>query len=138
MSLRSGAERPLMTRPLDSSSSRRRLTPAGIALLYAAFSIVWIVLSGALLILPIDDPVLRGRIEVGTGLWFIAVTSGLLYLLIKQRQNAPSGFVEVVGSAGLKELPHAKLHLSLIHIWSWLRFNARFALSWITVFTAYR
>ena len=114
MSLRSGAERPLMTRPLDSSSSRRRLTPAGIALLYAAFSIVWIVLSGALLILPIDDPVLRGRIEVGTGLWFIAVTSGLLYLLIKQRQNAPSGFVEVVGSAGLKELPHAKLHWRIL------------------------
>ena len=59
-----------------------RLTPAGITLLYAALAALWIVLSGYLLTLSITDPLLQGRIELAKGLAFVAVTSGLLYLLL--------------------------------------------------------
>ncbi len=59
-----------------------RLTPAGITLLYAALSALWIVLSGYLLTLIVADPLLQSRIELAKGLAFVAVTSGLLYLLL--------------------------------------------------------
>ncbi len=57
-------------------------TPAGLALLYAALTALWIVLSGYLLTHSVDDPLLRSRIEVAKGLAFVAVTSVLLYLLL--------------------------------------------------------
>jgi len=59
-----------------------RLTPAGITLLYAALAALWIVLSGYLLTLTVTDPLLQSRIELAKGLAFVAVTSGLLYLLL--------------------------------------------------------
>ena len=61
----------------------RRLTHAGLALSYAAFAAVWIIVSGYLL--TVADPVLWGRIELAKGLVFVAVTSFLLYLLIRTR-----------------------------------------------------
>jgi len=60
-----------------------RLTPAGIALLYAVFAAVWIVASGYLLTLTVSDPLLHSRIELIKGLVFVAVTGMLLYLLLK-------------------------------------------------------
>ncbi len=69
-----------MTQPL---SRIWRLTPAGLAALYAAFAALWILASGALLTLKIEDPVWRERVELGKGLLFVAVTSGLLYLLLR-------------------------------------------------------
>lgn len=54
-----------------------------IALTYAAFAALWIVLSATLLDLAVDDPVLQGRIELFKGLAFVAVTSGLLYILLR-------------------------------------------------------
>ena len=60
-----------------------RPTPAGIALLYAAFAAVWIVASGKLLTFVVDDALLQSRIELAKGLAFVAVTGGLLYLLLK-------------------------------------------------------
>ncbi|MDP4027918.1 MAG: PAS domain S-box protein [Gallionella sp.] len=60
-----------------------RLTPAGVALLYAAFAAVWIAASGYLLTLAISDPLLHSRIELIKGLVFVAVTGMLLYLLLK-------------------------------------------------------
>lgn len=60
-----------------------RLTPAGIALVYAAFAALWIVASGYLLTLTVNDPLLQSRLELVKGLVFVAVTSGLLYLLLK-------------------------------------------------------
>jgi PAS domain S-box-containing protein len=60
-----------------------RNTPLGVSLLYAVFAAVWIVLSGYLLTITVADPVLQNRIELAKGLAFVAVTSGVLYLLLK-------------------------------------------------------
>ncbi len=57
-------------------------TPAGIALLYAAVATLWIALSGYLLTHTVDNPLLQSHIELAKGLAFVAVTSGLLYLLL--------------------------------------------------------
>lgn len=73
-----------MNQPLESSSTNRRLTPARAALLYAALAALWILVSGAVLTLSVDDPVMQGRIELAKGLLFVLVTSGLLYFLLKQ------------------------------------------------------
>jgi diguanylate cyclase (GGDEF)-like protein/PAS domain S-box-containing protein len=61
----------------------KRLTPFGVALLYAAFAALWIIASGLLLTFSVADPLLQGRIELAKGLLFVTVTSGLLYLLLK-------------------------------------------------------
>ncbi|MBK8401351.1 MAG: EAL domain-containing protein [Propionivibrio sp.] len=80
-----------MNQPLKPTSTRRRLSPGRIALLYAAFAALWIVVSGALLKLSVDDPVVQGRIELGKGLLFVLATSVLLYFLLKQwREPLPS------------------------------------------------
>ncbi|MGA7594285.1 MAG: PAS domain S-box protein [Gallionella sp.] len=60
-----------------------QLTPAGIALLYAVLAALWIILSGYLLTFTVSDALLQSRIELAKGLAFVAVTSGLLYLLLK-------------------------------------------------------
>lgn len=62
----------------------RLLTPGGVAVLYALFSLLWISASGLLLTLSIADPVIQGRVELGKGLLFVVVTSTLLYLLLKR------------------------------------------------------
>ena len=72
---------------MNSKSFRNRLksvrnTPAGIALFYAALAALWIVLSGYLVTFTVADPLLQSRIELAKGLAFVAVTSGLLYLLL--------------------------------------------------------
>lgn len=54
-----------------------------IALLYAAFAALWIIASGNLLTFAVDDATLQGHIEQAKGLAFVAVTSSLLYLLLK-------------------------------------------------------
>jgi diguanylate cyclase (GGDEF)-like protein/PAS domain S-box-containing protein len=75
-----------------------RLTPARLALLYAAFAALWIAASDALLTLNIDDAVLRGRIELGKGLLFVAVTTSLLYLLLKHwREPVPASAAPPLG-----------------------------------------
>jgi len=60
-----------------------RRSPAGIVLIYAVFAALWIVASGTLLTFTVTDPLLQSRIELAKGLAFVAVTSGLLYLLLK-------------------------------------------------------
>ncbi|MBK7325096.1 MAG: cache domain-containing protein [Propionivibrio sp.] len=85
-----------MNQPLESSSADRRLTPARAALLYAALALLGVLVSGAVLTLSVDDPVMQGRIELAKGLLFVLVTSILLYFLLKQWRdpvpvpNAPS------------------------------------------------
>ena len=59
-----------------------RLTRVGIPLFYALCAALWVIVSGYLLATGVDDPVLQGRIEIGKGLLFVAVTSVLLYLLL--------------------------------------------------------
>ena len=90
-----------MNRPPDIARIWR-LTPAGLALLYAAFAALWIAASGALLTLNVDDAVLRGRIELGKGLLFVVVSSSLLYLLLRYwREPAPVGAPASVSREGL-------------------------------------
>jgi len=79
-----------MKQPVDPQHERRRLTPAGIALLYAAFAALWIAASGALLNLSVDDPVLQARIEIAKGLLFVAVTSSLLYMVLREWRSSVS------------------------------------------------
>ncbi len=66
----------------DPSPTRAPIGPARIALLYAIAAALWIVLSGTLLSFAVADPALRDSLEVAKGLAFVAVTSGLLYLLL--------------------------------------------------------
>ena len=73
-----------MTQPVDPQRDKRRLTPIGVSLLYAVFAALWITVSGALLNMSVDDPVLQGRIEIAKGLLFVAVTSALLYVVLRE------------------------------------------------------
>ncbi len=59
-------------------------TPAGVAMFYAVFAALWIVLSGYLLTYTVSDPLIQSRLEVGKGLAFVTVTSVLLYLLLNR------------------------------------------------------
>ena len=62
---------------------RHRLTPSGIALLYAGFAALWITASDGLLNLLNGDQTLLVWMNVIKGLAFVAVTAGLLYLLLQ-------------------------------------------------------
>ena len=62
----------------------RRLSPAGVALIYAGFAGMWIVASGYLLTLSIADTFLLAIFELSKGLMFVVVTSVLLYKLLKE------------------------------------------------------
>ncbi|MCC8993352.1 MAG: hypothetical protein LM550_06625, partial [Candidatus Contendobacter sp.] len=62
---------------------RHRLTPGRIALLYAGFAALWIIVSDGLLNLASDNPALLGWISVIKGLVFVTVTTGLLYFLLQ-------------------------------------------------------
>ena len=61
----------------------RRLTPGGIVLRYAVLATAWIAVSSLLVSGTVADPALRGMVEVGKGLLFVAVTSGFLFLLLR-------------------------------------------------------
>ncbi len=69
---------------LDLPPGPRRFSPSRVAILYAAFAALWIISSGTLLTLSVDDPIWQGRLELGKGLLFVLVTSSLLYLLLRQ------------------------------------------------------
>lgn len=62
----------------------KRLTPATVVLLYVVFAALWVVTSGYILTLAIHDQVLLKRIELTKGLVFVAITGGLLYLLLRE------------------------------------------------------
>jgi diguanylate cyclase (GGDEF)-like protein/PAS domain S-box-containing protein len=52
---------------------------------------LWIVASSYLLTFAVDDALLHNRIEIAKGLAFVAVTGGLLYLLLKGWQRSLNG-----------------------------------------------
>jgi len=58
-----------------------------IVLLYAAFATLWIVAFGYLISLTFDDPVLRSRAYLIKELILVAVSSALLYLLLKFQRD---------------------------------------------------
>ena len=72
-----------MHESLSANRPANRLTSARVTLLYAVFAALWIVASGHLLNLATADPVLLARFELAKGLAFVAVTSILLYLLLR-------------------------------------------------------
>ena len=61
----------------------KRLTPAKISLLYAAFAGLWIFASDKLLALAVREPDLILRISTGKGIVFVIVTTIMLYLLMQ-------------------------------------------------------
>ncbi|SBT08358.1 PAS domain S-box/diguanylate cyclase (GGDEF) domain-containing protein [Candidatus Propionivibrio aalborgensis] len=85
-----------MNQPLKPSSTTRRLTPARVAILYAALALFGVMVFGTLLTYGFDDPVMQGRIELAKDMLFVLVTSILFFFLLKQWrdpipvQNAPS------------------------------------------------
>jgi len=72
--------------PPTVRASKRRPTPAGIVLLYALFAAMWIAASDRVLGFLFTDPVQFERVSTLKGMFFIAVTSLLLYLLIRRWQ----------------------------------------------------
>jgi len=97
-----------MTLPVSPSAPRSsRLSPAGIALIYAIFAALWIVTSGYLLTITVGDPLLQSRIEMAKGLAFVVVTSVLLYLLLRRWHAALANSLaqsnRAVGELKLKE-----------------------------------
>lgn len=67
----------------SSAFSKKRLGPARIACIYAGFSALWILASGAFLQIAVSDLQMQGYIELAKGMLFVAVTSLLLYFLLK-------------------------------------------------------
>ena len=65
------------------ASFSRLLSPGSVALLYAALAMIWILASGSLLTMSVDDPLLQGRIEMLKGGTFVLVTSALLYSILR-------------------------------------------------------
>ena len=61
----------------------KRLTPSRLVWIYGALAALWILVSDSLLILVFPDETIQGWIELTKGLLFVAVTSGLLYLLLR-------------------------------------------------------
>jgi len=76
-----------MTRPGGMDPMRPRLTPLGIAGIYALVGSAWILTSDYLLGLALRDPDLLVRLSIAKGLFYIAATTLLLYLLVR-RNNA--------------------------------------------------
>jgi len=63
----------------------KRMSPARIALLYAAFASLWIFASDQLLILAIPDQYWRALIGSSKGILFVVITASLLFLLLRSR-----------------------------------------------------
>lgn len=61
----------------------KQLTYFKITFIYAVFATLWIILSDQLLIMAVDDIALLVHIERVKGLFFVAVTTLLLYFLLK-------------------------------------------------------
>lgn len=59
-----------------------------LVLLYATFSALWLIAFGYLISLTFDDPVLRSHASLIKELILVAVSSGLLYLLLKFQRDA--------------------------------------------------
>ena len=89
-----------MNERVNQGSGGRLFSPGSVALLYAALAVVWILASGAVLTMGVSDPVLQQRIELGKGLLFVLVTSGVLYAILRQWQKkaSPAGDLAADGA----------------------------------------
>ncbi len=91
-----------MNLPPTRVSLSRLLSPGSVALLYAALAMIWILASGSLLTMSVDDPLLQGRIELIKGLLFVLVTSALLYSILRSWQRHDSLPGDVVTSPAVR------------------------------------
>ncbi|HEX5623541.1 MAG TPA: EAL domain-containing protein [Sulfuricurvum sp.] len=60
-----------------------QLTPFSMAFIYIVFALIWIFGSNYLLTIHVNDPVLAQQLEVLKGVFFVAITGGLFYWLLK-------------------------------------------------------
>jgi diguanylate cyclase (GGDEF)-like protein/PAS domain S-box-containing protein len=87
---------------------RKTLTARNIALTYAVLGVLWIVLSDRVLGFIIDDPEMQMKLGTAKGYVFVAITAGLLYLLLFERRvgtGTESHDREVRGGLQLKQYP---------------------------------
>jgi len=108
-----------------------RLSPASIALIYAAVGAAWIVVSGALLSFSVADAALQKHLELAKGLAYVVITSGLLYLLLwrwQRRRLAEQKQLQEEATRSLShffEQPFVGMTLTSPSTGGWLKFNDR-------------
>ena len=72
--------------PNDQRLPERRLSAARIAAIYLVTGALWILFSDRLLSALSDDPALLTRLGTAKGWFYVLVTAGLLYLLIRRHE----------------------------------------------------
>ena len=77
-----------MNKKQGRPATRPVRTPGGIVLLYALFAAAWIAVSDRLAVFLLSDLARFERVGTLKGMFFIAVTSLLLYVLIRKRQDS--------------------------------------------------
>jgi diguanylate cyclase (GGDEF)-like protein/PAS domain S-box-containing protein len=98
-----------------------RLTPARIALLYAAFAALWIFTSDKLLARFVPAPELIVRLSMFNGLAVVSVTALLLYLLVRKLATQTSGKDKQL--ALFYDLPFVGIAISSPSSKAWLYVN---------------
>ncbi len=91
---------PRKSRTWDDARAR---SAAGIALIYAVFAAGWILASDRLLILAVQDVALIERLGTAKGLSFVAVTSALLYLLLRAWPSSLADTADAVAEVPARE-----------------------------------
>lgn len=99
----------------------KRLTPARIALLYAAFASLWIFASDKLVAITLSDPELIVRVSMFKGFVFVLVTAWLLYLLAQRLVVQTAGNDRQL--ALFYDLPFIGMAISLPESKTWLYAN---------------
>ncbi|MGB0129511.1 MAG: PAS domain S-box protein, partial [Rhodocyclaceae bacterium] len=92
-----------MNQSARTEGGKVRLGPGGVAIAYTVFAALWILVSDGLLTLLTQDPALLAQLSARKGFFFVAVTGGLLYLLLKSRRG--SGLPPETADAGSRPLP---------------------------------
>jgi diguanylate cyclase (GGDEF)-like protein/PAS domain S-box-containing protein len=77
-----------MNNQQEHQEKRPIRTPGGIVLLYALFAAAWIAVSDRVAVFLFSDLAQFERVGTLKGMFFIAVTSLLLYVLIRRRQDS--------------------------------------------------
>jgi signal transduction histidine kinase len=78
----------------DAKPVERRLSPSRITAIYLIVGALWILLSDQALATLTDDPSVLTRLETYKGWFYVLVTAGLLYALIRRAEEALERRVE--------------------------------------------